>query len=89
MLRRQQPQILINNRADMPEDFHSLEGDAAVGDFDDHHPWELCTTISRQEMAQLAPKLLMRLLTRAGVKPARPARTMDFKSQLGSLAGFC
>jgi alpha-L-fucosidase len=36
----------INNRADMPEDFHSREGDAAVGDFDDQHPWELCTTIA-------------------------------------------
>ena len=46
MLRRQQPQILINNRADMPEDFHSREGDAAVGDFDNQHPWELCTTIA-------------------------------------------
>ena len=46
MLRRQQPQILINNRADMPEDFHSREGDAAVGDFDNQHLWELCTTIA-------------------------------------------
>lgn len=45
-LRRRQPQVLVNNRADMPEDFHSREGDAAVGDFDDQHPWELCTTIA-------------------------------------------
>jgi len=46
MLRSRQPEVLINNRADMPEDFHSREGDAAVGDFDDQHPWELCTTIA-------------------------------------------
>jgi alpha-L-fucosidase len=46
LLRRLQPDVLINNRADMPQDFHSREGDAAVGDFDDQHPWELCTTIA-------------------------------------------
>lgn len=45
MVRRLQPQILVNNRADMPEDFHSREGDGAFGDFDDRHPWELCTTL--------------------------------------------
>jgi alpha-L-fucosidase len=45
MIRRLQPQILVNNRADMPEDFHSREGDSALGDFDDQHPWELCTTL--------------------------------------------
>lgn len=42
MLRRLQPDILINNRADMPEDFHSREGWGALGDFDNQHPWELC-----------------------------------------------
>jgi len=46
MLRRLQPQAIINGRADMPEDFHSREGDGALGDFDDKHPWELCTTLS-------------------------------------------
>jgi alpha-L-fucosidase len=46
MLRRLQPQIIINGRADMSEDFHSREGDGALGDFDDQHPWELCTTLA-------------------------------------------
>ncbi|MFS2139583.1 alpha-L-fucosidase [Duganella sp. Dugasp56] len=45
-LRRLQPQVLINGRADMPPDFRSREGDAALGDFDNEHPWELCTTIA-------------------------------------------
>lgn len=46
MLRKLQPDVLINGRADMPEDFHSREGDGALGDFDNRHPWELCTTIA-------------------------------------------
>lgn len=46
MLRRLQPQIIINGRADMPEDFHSREGDGALGNFDNQHPWELCTTLA-------------------------------------------
>jgi alpha-L-fucosidase len=46
LLRRLQPQIIINNRADMPEDFHSREGDRALGAFDADRPWELCTTLS-------------------------------------------
>ncbi|MTW09956.1 glycoside hydrolase family 29 [Pseudoduganella eburnea] len=45
-LREKQPQVLVNGRADMPEDFHSREGDGALGDFDNSHPWELCTTIA-------------------------------------------
>lgn len=45
-LRQMQPQVLVNGRADMPEDFHSREGDGALGDFDNSHPWELCTTIA-------------------------------------------
>jgi alpha-L-fucosidase len=45
-LRKLQPQAIINGRADMPEDFHSREGDGALGDFDDRHPWELCTTLA-------------------------------------------
>jgi alpha-L-fucosidase len=46
MMRRLQPNIVVNGRADMKEDFHSREGDAALGDFDNTHPWELCTTIA-------------------------------------------
>lgn len=46
MMRRLQPDILVNGRADMRADFRSREGDAALGDFDDAHPWELCTTIA-------------------------------------------
>ncbi len=46
MLRRLQPQAIINGRADMPEDFHSREGDGALGNYDDQHPWELCTTLA-------------------------------------------
>jgi alpha-L-fucosidase len=30
----------------MPEDFHSREGDGALGEFDNQHPWELCTTLA-------------------------------------------
>jgi alpha-L-fucosidase len=45
-LRRLQPQVIINDRADMPEDFHSREGDGAPGGFDDQQPWELCTTLA-------------------------------------------
>lgn len=45
-LRRLQPQILINGRADMPDDFHSREGADKLGDFDDRHPWELCVTLN-------------------------------------------
>jgi alpha-L-fucosidase len=46
LLRRLQPQILINGRADMPEDFRSREGEDALGDFDAEHPWELCVTLA-------------------------------------------
>ena len=46
MLRHLQPQAIYNGRADMQEDFHSREGDGALGDFDNQHPWELCTTIA-------------------------------------------
>ncbi|HEX9045768.1 MAG TPA: alpha-L-fucosidase [Verrucomicrobiae bacterium] len=45
-LRRLQPDIVINGRADMPEDFHSREGWGALGYFDSEHPWELCVTIA-------------------------------------------
>jgi alpha-L-fucosidase len=46
MLRRLQPDVLINGRADMPEDFRSREGWGALGNFDNQHPWELCVTIA-------------------------------------------
>ncbi len=45
-LRQLQPDVIINGRADMPEDFHSREGDGALGGFDNQHPWELCTTLA-------------------------------------------
>jgi len=45
-LRRLQPSIIINNRTSAPADFQSREGDAALGDFDNEHPWELCTTLT-------------------------------------------
>jgi alpha-L-fucosidase len=46
MIRRLQPQVIINGRADMPEDIHSREGDYAVGNFDNQHPWEHCITLA-------------------------------------------
>jgi alpha-L-fucosidase len=46
MLRELQPNVIINGRADMPADFHSREGDGALGDFDNQQPWELCTTLA-------------------------------------------
>lgn len=45
-LRRLQPSVLINNRTSAPADFLSREGDQAMGDFDNQHPWELCTTLT-------------------------------------------
>lgn len=45
-LRELQPGIIVNDRTNAPADFRSREGDAALGDFDNQHPWELCTTIT-------------------------------------------
>ena len=45
-LRKLQPSIVTNNRTDAPADFESREGDGALGDFDNSHPWELCTTLA-------------------------------------------
>jgi len=45
-LRRLQPDIVINGRADMPEDFRSREGYGALGEFDNQQPWELCVPIA-------------------------------------------
>jgi alpha-L-fucosidase len=45
-LRELQPGIILNDRTNAPADFRSREGDGALGDFDNQHPWELCTTIT-------------------------------------------
>ncbi len=45
-LRQLQPGIILNDRTNAPADFRSREGDGALGDFDNQHPWELCTTIT-------------------------------------------
>jgi alpha-L-fucosidase len=45
-IRRLQPQVIVNERADMPADFHVREGDESLGSFDNEHPWELCTTLA-------------------------------------------
>jgi alpha-L-fucosidase len=45
-LRKLQPSIILNDRTDAPADFRSREGDAAMGNFDNQHPWELCTTLT-------------------------------------------
>ncbi len=43
MIRQLQPDVVINGRADIPEDFYSREGAGALGGFDGQLPWELCT----------------------------------------------
>jgi alpha-L-fucosidase len=45
-LRKLQPSIIVNDRTDAPADFQSREGDGAMGNFDNQHPWELCTTLT-------------------------------------------
>jgi len=45
-LRKLQPPIIVNDRTDAPADFQSREGDGAMGNFDNQHPWELCTTLT-------------------------------------------
>ena len=45
-LRELQPGIVLNDRTNAPADFRSREGDGALGEFDNQHPWELCTTIT-------------------------------------------
>lgn len=70
-LRQLQPGIILNDRTNAPADFRSREGDAALGDFDNQHPWELCTTISEgawgyQANAKVKPLAqLLRLLVGA------------------------
>lgn len=46
MARELQPQILINNRNGLPEDFDTPE--QRVGKYQDDRPWESCITICRQ-----------------------------------------
>jgi alpha-L-fucosidase len=66
-----QPGIIVNDRTNAPADFRSREGDGALGDFDNQHPWELCTTITEgawgyQKNAQVKPLAqLIRLLAGA------------------------
>lgn len=70
-LRQLQPGILVNDRTNAPADFRSREGDARLGDFDNQHPWELCTTITEgawgyQPNAKVKPLAqLIRLLVGA------------------------
>lgn len=45
-LRSLQPNIIIDDRTDAPADFRIREGDAALGNFENGYPWELCTTIT-------------------------------------------
>ena len=73
LLRQLQPGILINDRTNAPADFRSREGDARLGDFDNQHPWELCTTITEgawgyQPNAKVKPlaQLLKLLVGAAG-----------------------
>ena len=67
-LRQLQPGIILNDRTNAPADFRSREGDEALGDFDNQHPWELCTTITEgawgyQPNAKVKPlALLLQLL---------------------------
>ncbi|MEY4918269.1 MAG: hypothetical protein RL616_2182, partial [Verrucomicrobiota bacterium] len=46
LLRECQPDVVINGRADMAEDFRSREGYGALGNFDSQHPWELCVPMA-------------------------------------------
>jgi alpha-L-fucosidase len=45
-IRRLQPDVVINNRADMPHDFLPRETEGALGNFDNQRPWELCASMS-------------------------------------------
>jgi len=70
-LRKLQPSVIINNRTDAPADFRSREGDRALGEFDNRHPWELCTTIAdgawgyRRNAKVKTPDEVIRLLVGA------------------------
>jgi alpha-L-fucosidase len=46
ILRRLQPDIIINDRTGLPEDHDTPE--QRVGNYQDHRPWESCITICRQ-----------------------------------------
>jgi alpha-L-fucosidase len=46
LARELQPQLLINNRNGLPEDFDTPE--QRVGKYQDNRPWESCITICRQ-----------------------------------------
>jgi alpha-L-fucosidase len=72
-LRALQPSVLLNDRTDAPADFRSREGDGALGEFDNQHPWELCTTITENSWGYKAgdtvkslPHLIQLLVGAAG-----------------------
>jgi alpha-L-fucosidase len=72
-LRKLQPELILNDRTNAPADYRSREGDAALGEFDNQHPWELCTTITEgawgyQPNAKVKPlaQLLQLLVGAAG-----------------------
>jgi alpha-L-fucosidase len=46
MIRTLQPDIVINNRADIPGDYDTPE--QKVGEFNRDRPWETCITIAAQ-----------------------------------------
>jgi alpha-L-fucosidase len=88
-IRRLQPDVMINNRADMPADFHSREGDRALGDFDATRPWELCTTIvdGPWGWAPDAPIKPLRQLVRLLVQVAGRDGNLLLRTYGGSIYG--
>ena len=67
----------------MAADFLSREGDRALGEFDNKHPWELCTTITEgawgyQPGAKVKPfKQLIHLLVGAAGRPLEATREIQ------------
>jgi len=60
MIHQLQPKAIYNGRVDMRNvDFLCREGDGKLGDFDNEHPWELCTTLAGawgyQKIAKVKP----------------------------------
>jgi alpha-L-fucosidase len=46
MMRKLEPQLVINNRAGLPADYDTPE--QRIGLFQSHRPWETCATVGRQ-----------------------------------------
>lgn len=74
-LRAAQPGIIINDRTDAPADWHSREGVARLGGYDDQTPWELCFTLAgswgyqpnaRPRSMEELVRLVTRVATRGG-----------------------